>query len=1174
MGKEQGTPVSSSIIDLPPIADLTDPRLPRAFKGWTQFRLNHAQQIEEIGLIQPAEVVSLARELSSTIGKAIGVGTEKGDFSAISEEKVLQLTNIVSGEGNRVIFMRHGEQSPPEWIFTLTDPVLQKIRMMRDPFNRQDLLTNSSLVDVFVTALALLHVQVLTGRRTRIFSSENLRAREAAYIISTVISSSAISTLEGLNCITYKDEVDQPPVTEEDLLTDLPLGTMPWNPQLVDKLCKRPKSGLSQSEAIINTMEGLVEYADRKNGNKLAVVLTHNQQIAEVLRGVGKLDDPAIRFPELTMVVLNNNGLAVFPKGVLGEVALRLVEVEAISPFIHSFDQVDEVMVSRVGGKAANLVKLKRAGLPVPSGYCTTTELHDYYIANGRLPDGLIAQITRIKKVLGDKIAIRSSANCEDGTQLSMAGVFHSCYVYQDEEIMDAVEQIFKQSHSEEVAQFMAMHGKSVEDVKMGLIIQKLIEPDAAGVIYTGINGDNLLIQYTDGFGARLVDGKTSGSAIVVDRNGTILESNEFESRPLSPNIISQMLDHTRTIEGLFPGVSQDIEFAYSGDVVHIVQARTLTADLGKVELAETPEDCLEATKRQLRQLVIEEKQELGTKTAIFSDANYSELLPRPTEMDIGVYMYVWGGSDDIPGAKQIGHSEMGYLVGDKATKIISYIGGRTYSSIARYASIYHIGFPETREEYFSTLVNEYLDTVQRDPGKGAYPQMGLFLQDPNLEDLQARYGNRAQEYLQVHRDFVTRMRDLADKYISDFYTKRLPEMTDFVRDMKEVELNDMTEDQLLSHGFKVLEHIRTSSFIDFVYAARLGFYYSQRLQDLLRERFMMENDKAEEMYARLNQGLDGSAITDANIAIAEAVSDEEALKVARSLVGHFNTGEMLEIRHKPLRDVPDALEAYVKGIRKTRQYKEQFERQKEARLIAQETLLFGLPEEEREELTGVIRSSQTYMALRETVKYLFTKEYLLLRDTLELLGSRLALGEGDIYFLYPRELPDLISNPPSIMHRIRSRKQSFINYTQLDLPSVIQESDIEKLSLRGEQIGDFTEATGKFLAEGPQGEGVVVNLDEFKNLEDARVIIEQYRDQSIPIILVATQMNLSHDPYIAQAAGLVIENAGIVAHGAQRARELGKGAIGGIKSKQLRTGIRVFFDPAGRSVKRMDNYV
>ncbi len=839
--------------------------------------------------------------------------------------------------------------------------------------------------------------------------------------------------------------------------------------------------------------------------------------------------------------------------------------------FVYSFDQVDERVLSQIGGKAANLVKLSRAELPVPLAYCVSTDVHDYYIQTGQLPEGLVAEITIVKDQLGGKIAIRSSANCEDAADLSMAGVFQSHYVYRDDEIAAAVEGIFNQARSEEVAQFMAMHGMTVEGVKMGLVIQKLIEPDAAGVIYTGVNEDNLLVQYVDGFGASLVDGATQGSALVVDRDGTILESAGFEARPLTQAVVSQISKQSRAIEKLFPGVAQDIEFAVQGNQVHIVQARTLTTDLGTVELGETPQECLEATKLRLRRLAEEEKQEMGTHTAIFSDANYSELLPRPAEMDIGVYRYVWGGSDDIPGAKQIGHSEMGYLVGKDAIGVISYIGGRTYFSIARNAALYHIGFPETREEYISSLVREYLNTVQNDPEKGSYPQMGLYLQDPTLEDLRVRYGDRAEEYFRVYRQFTERMRDCADEYLFRFHSQRLPEMTDFVKTMQNVNLDGLTNDQLLNHGMGILEHVRTYSFVDFVYAARLGFYYSQRLQDLLVQTLGIGVDQAKGMYSRLNQGLDGSAITDSNIAIAQAATEEEALQVARQLIGHLNTGEMFEIRHKPLRDVPTALETYVKGIRQTGDYKEQFEGQKEARLKAQHALLTSLPEEERDELEHVIKSSQTYMALRETVKYLFTKEYLLFRDTLEFLANRLALQDGDIYFLYPRELPNLVAHPLSVAHLIRSRRQSFVNYSQLDLPHVIRESDIDSLSLLSESDIEFTHATGKFLAEGPKvEEGTVLNLDEFGDLDEARAVMGQLRGQQVPIILVATQMNLSHDPFIAQSAGLVIENAGIVAHGAQRARELGKGAIGGIKSKLLKTGMRVSFDPIERLIRQV----
>jgi phosphohistidine swiveling domain-containing protein len=194
----------------------------------------------------------------------------------------------------------------------------------------------------------------------------------------------------------------------------------------------------------------------------------------------------------------------------------------------------------------------------------------------------------------------------------------------------------------------------------------------------------------------------------------------------------------------------------------------------------------------------------------------------------------------------------------------------------------------------------------------------------------------------------------------------------------------------------------------------------------------------------------------------------------------------------------------------------------------------------------------------------------LLLRDTLELFAQRYRLESGDIYFLYPRELPNLVDDPQSMLHLIRSRKLSFQNYGELALPNVIRETDVENLGFATKNDEDFNEAKGKFLAEGPRLEGTVVNIDEFQNIDDANTVIQQYAEKAEPVILVASQMNLSHDPLIARAAGLIIENAGIVAHGAQRARELGRGAIGGIKGKLLKTGSKILFDPATRSIKKI----
>lgn len=50
------------------------------------------------------------------------------------------------------------------------------------------------------------------------------------------------------------------------------------------------------------------------------------------------------------------------------------------TPLVYAFDKIDDALLSHVGGKAANLIHLRKAGLPVPAGYCIPTDVHEYYL--------------------------------------------------------------------------------------------------------------------------------------------------------------------------------------------------------------------------------------------------------------------------------------------------------------------------------------------------------------------------------------------------------------------------------------------------------------------------------------------------------------------------------------------------------------------------------------------------------------------------------------------------------------------------------------------------------------------------------------------------------------------------------------------------------------------------
>lgn len=833
---------------------------------------------------------------------------------------------------------------------------------------------------------------------------------------------------------------------------------------------------------------------------------------------------------------------------------------------------------SLVGGKAKNLAKLTIEGLPVPIAIAISTDAFTYYKKTGQVDPKLVGELEKIRKSMGGKVAMRSSATCEDGRDLSMAGVFETHYLQSNEQkIEEAIISIYEQAQSQEVLEYLSLHQNEQSGVVMAIVMQRLIEPDISGVIYTDVDGDGVLCQFTRGFGNQIVDGLTEGSTLIYSpKEGQILKSKNTDMVQIRPDEIERLSDYAMHIKQIFNNLPQDIEFAIEDGTIYILQARTLTTEISGVNLEMSLEDIVQHTQERVRQIFSQEKLELDSTTGILSDSNFSELLPRPKEMDFGVFAYIFTGSAGVPGAIQLGRQQMGYPLGEESVGFMHYIGGKPYFSIARDAHTFYAGFPETREEYNQTLVAEYLAQIEMNPEKGEYPEMGLYLQDPTLEDLTIRYGeHKGEEYFRIYQEFKKRMAGHADTFMTEYLQHGKPQTDAFIQTIEDIDLNRLNVDQLVDHAHSILEHMRTISCVNFVKSARLGFYYSQRLQVMLSEHFSLSTDEVSATFSGLNQGLDGSEITRANQLIADAENFETALSIGQQVVGHYSTGEMLEIRHPRLKDDTQALKNYVEGIYTAReQYISEFERQKKDRMqreINLLSLLTALPELQAE-FQEVLNASQTYMALRETVKYQFVKEYSLLRDVIVEIANRTNVSADDIFSLDPREIQEFVVNPEGFIALIAERQERFEKYCFLDLPPVIRESDIDNLGDKDEELGDIFEFFGKLLAQGKAlAEAIIVNIEDFDTVEAAREVLLFYRNQALPIVLVASQMNLSHDPLIVQADGLVIENAGLVSHGAQRARELGRGAIGGIRAKHLKTGEHVIFDPSTKKVTKMN---
>lgn len=822
------------------------------------------------------------------------------------------------------------------------------------------------------------------------------------------------------------------------------------------------------------------------------------------------------------------------------------------------------------GGKAENLDILTTAGLPVPPGVKVASEVSTIYQTSGELPIDLVPNISVVRSILGGKIAIRSSATCEDGNTHSMAGVFETVYINKDDNIEEAIKRIYGQAQSPETQAYLQSKGIDPQTVQMGLVVQKLIPSEKAGVLYTSVNGGSLLYEYVEGMGDTLVDGDRIGSIVVIDKeSGTITHSKGYDDHPLDERTIESVQDIARKVEKIYSGQKQDVELAEAAGEVYVVQSRPMTREIDNVYIEPALQETVEATRERLRKLVAAEQQELGTSGVIFTDSNFSELLPQPTQMDYGVFEYIFTGQNGIPGAIQLGRKEMGYMFDDKAIGFMKYIGGRPYSSLTGDALTFYAGFPSTQQEYIRTFGENYLKSVEEDPQKGHYPEMGLYIQDPTQQILIEKFGEeKGGEYFEHYKRFQKGLQKASRTFMAEYYSERLPKTGDFINNMQTVDITILTESGLIVYNQQILEELRKNSCVDFVKAARLGFYFSQRLRMELQALYGDEQ-QAESIFSQLAQGLDGSMITEANIKVEEA-DEEAAIDMARKFVGHLGSGQEMEIRTPRLGDDEEALTAYVQGLRRGGRLREDFKRAQEQRRTIEKEILEKAGDK-KGEFEDIMSGAQIYMALRETVKYYFLKEYALLRDGLIELGKKTGLDEGDIFYLYPTEIGRLAKGKDALLHLIKERKRVYEHQQQLNMPPVIRRSDIDGIDVAAHKNGTFTESKGHLLSTAESVNGTVVNIDEFASIIDAQEKIQKLRTNGEIIILVGKQMNLSHDSLIHAAKAIVIENAGIVSHGAQRARELGRGAIGGINTRVLKTGMRVEHDPHSGMVRKIE---
>ncbi|MFZ2429198.1 MAG: PEP/pyruvate-binding domain-containing protein, partial [Propioniciclava sp.] len=195
------------------------------------------------------------------------------------------------------------------------------------------------------------------------------------------------------------------------------------------------------------------------------------------------------------------------------------------------------------GGKGANLGELTRAGFPVPPGYVVTTQAYDEYVdATGIRPGLLTAQDAAATRALFDApvpaaladaiadayralgegpVAVRSSATAEDLPDASFAGQ-QDTYLNIDgaAAVVDAVRRCWASLWTDRAVAYRARAGIDPATVSLAVVVQRLVDADAAGVLFTAnpANGrrDEAVVNAAFGLGEAVVGGEVTPDEIVV----------------------------------------------------------------------------------------------------------------------------------------------------------------------------------------------------------------------------------------------------------------------------------------------------------------------------------------------------------------------------------------------------------------------------------------------------------------------------------------------------------------------------------------------------------------------------------------------------------------------------------------------------------------------------------
>jgi pyruvate,water dikinase len=847
-------------------------------------------------------------------------------------------------------------------------------------------------------------------------------------------------------------------------------------------------------------------------------------------------------------------------------------------PLVLGLDEVGRNHRASVGGKAANLAILFHAGMPVPPGFCVTTTAFDQFLAScsrrtelfnllakcSGSDTGCITELcreiracleeARVPAIVKDSVlsawqefgeerrfAVRSSATVEDAAERSFAGQFESILnVRGADALLAAIKTCWLSLFSERALVYLAKQRLPVDKVKMAVLVQEMVEADHAGVVFTAdpLTGatDRFVVECVSGLGEGLVQGTVQPEQLVVEkRTGRVLVSPA--KKLLSSATLDNLCDLARQTERLF-GSPQDIEWAQRDGAVFLLQSRPITTKAP----ARTWED------RQ-----------------VWTNLNTGEVVP-----DV-MTTITWSMMQSLLGV--VGYAFRPAGADLKRAPIAGLVAGRLYfNANTVLAAVKPFSFLlKGTPDFLQTLGGVSLEAYRRGP---------LAIPPEDLPDLGFRWPKYILSWPHIFYDLIThssRRRGCA-------WLARFKKQTD---ELDRLDLEAMSTPELTRLCVRLIREVfkKTDVFYLLTQGAALPVF-QKACRDWLGE---------PGLALRLFAALGNMPVAEAGLALwrlaalahadgdtETAVSSENNWSELRAKLcrtehgrkflaawdafmsehGHHCRGEF-ELSNARWSETPDYILGLVRGYLRSLGQSDPLENQ---RRLA----------EERERLTvqcrarlknpikrwifsHSLRRTQELAVYREQLKNLGIRRFAFVRRVLLVLGQRLheqgSLScRDDIFFLEVSELEPVATGSASFdwRKRIASHRREYETNLKLNPPRVVNGRFDPNAPAWSAANADV-----KFLTGIPVSPGIVTG--------PARVILRADEHEQVLSgeILIAPFTDPAWSPYFITAAGMVVEQGGILSHGSIVAREYGLPAVTNVGSatRVIRTGDLVQVD-------------